>query len=422
MAMEIEPILHNEQWAPKKKFFSLFIITYLLLYIFPFPFEETPVIGPVVDYYYQGVDFLSFWIGSHIFQIKNLDHLRSYGGETIEFVMVFTLFLSALAITTLVFFIDKKRTNYKKLYYLVIGYARFYVGIKLLSYGFYKVSGGQFIFPPLKLFETPFGNFSSQQLLWAFMGYSKLYGTFIAVSEIMGGLLLLFPRTKLVGCILVIIIMSNVLLLDIVFINAIIVFSGHLLLIAIIIIYPYLKRIIDFLIFKKADNLENVVYIFQSKKLILSKNIFKSVIILCFLYLVIYPGVSRILAKPIYTPLYGVYRVKKFTIGQDSSITAADSIRWQRLIIDKRSSFITTISDSTSIYKTAVDTIKKTLNIVSVKDTSTKYQFTYSEIADSTLVIRGNWKGKDVIVTAKKKNPQEYFLINRKPKDVSVVF
>lgn len=80
------------------------------------------------------------------------------------------------------------------------------------------------------------------------------------------------------------------------------------------------------------------------------------------------------------------------------------------------------MADFTSIYKTAIDTIKKTLNIVSVKDTSTKYQFTYSEIADSSLIIRGNWKGKEVFINAKKKSIQDYFLINRKPKNVMLEF
>jgi hypothetical protein len=61
------------------------------------------------------------------------------------------------------------------------------------------------------------------------------------------------------------------------------------------------------------------------------------------------------------------------------------------------------MADFTSIYKTTVNTVK-ILNIVSVKDTSAIYQFTYFEIADSSLIIRGNWKGKDVFINAKKKS------------------
>ena len=419
MTMEIEPILHKEQWTPMKKFLTLFIITYLFLYIFQFPLDEVPGISVAVSYYQEALHFTSLWIGTNIFQIKNLDQ---FGVYTVQYVQVFTLLLIALAITTLAFFLDRRRANYNKLYYLTIGCARYYVGLTMLVYGSWKITEGQFGFPSLKIFETPFGNLSAPQLFWSFMGYSKIYGTFVAISEITGGFLLLFSRTKLIGSILVIIIMTNVLLFNIAFINSVIIFSSHLLLIAIIILYPYLKRIIDFLIFKKTEALENDDYLLQSKRLIFGKAILKTLIIIGFAYFAIYPGVENLFKKKTDPPLYGVYQIKKFNIGQDSSITAADSIRWRRLIIDKRSSYITTMTDFTSVYKTAVDTIKKTLNIVSVKDSSAKYQFTYSEIADSSLNIRGNWKGKDVFINAKKKSIQEYYLINRKPKNVTVEF
>ena len=422
MTMEIEPILNNEQWTPWKKFSTLFLIVYLFLYIFPFPLNLVPGISEVVNFYEEGLYSAFIWIGINILQINNLDQLSASGANIINYVKVFSLLLIASAITTLAFFLDRKRPNYNTHYCVIIGYARYYVGLTLLNYGFMKILGNQFGFPPLKLFETTFGSLSAPQLFWAFMGYSKLYGNFIAISEIAGGFLLLFSRTKLIGSILVIIIMANVLLLDIAFINSAIIFSSHLLLIAIIILYPHLKRIINFLIFKKTAALENVDYLFQSKKINFRKAILKTLIILGFAYLVIYPDVGKLFVKKNDPPLYGVYQVKKFEMGQDSSITAADSIRWRRLIIDKGSTFITTMADFTSIYKTAIDTIKKTLNIISVKDSGDKYQFTYSEIADSSLTIRGNWKGKDVFINAKKKSSQDYFLINRKPKNVMVEF
>ena len=422
MAIEIKPLLNNEQWTPGKKFFTLFLIVYLFLYIFPFPLGEIPGISVAISYYQEALYSAFLWIGTNILQIKNLDQLSASGIYTIEYVKVFSLLLIALAITTLAIFLDRKRANYNILCYLIIGYARYYVGLTILIYGFMKIFGSQFGFPPLRLFETPFGSLSAPQLFWAFMGYSKVYGTFIAISEITGGFLLLFSRTKLIGSIMIIIIMVNVLLLDIAFLNSAIIFSIHLLLIAIIILYPHLKRIINFLIFKKTEALENVDYFFQSKRLRLVKAILKSLVIIGFVYLDLYPGVGKLFVKKIDPPLYGVYQIKKFEIGQDSRITAADSIRWRRLIIDKRSSFITTMADYTSVYNTTIDTIKKTLNIISVKDTTDKYQFTYSEIADSSLIIRGNWKGKDVFINAKKKNIQEYFLINRKPKNVMVEF
>ena len=414
-------LLEATQTIYMKKFFTLLLIVYLFLYIFPFPLYLIPGLSEVVNYYEEGLYSVFLWIGTNILQIKNLDQFAS-GLNIINYVKVFSLLLIATAIATIVFFTDRKRANYNILYYIIIGYARYYVGLMLLDYGFMKIFGNQFGFPPLRIFETPFGSLSAPQLFWAFMGYSKVYGTFIAISEIIGGLLLLFSRTKLIGSILLIIIMANVLLLDIAFINSAIIFSSHLLLIAIIILSPHLKRIIDFLIFKKTEALKDVDYLLQNKRLRFGKAILKSLVIIGFAYMSIYPDLGKLFVKKTDPPLYGVYQIKKFEIDQNSSIIAADSIRWRRLIIDKRSSFITNMADFTSIYKTSVDTIKKTLNIESLKDSTDKYQFTYLQIADSSLIIRGIWKGKEVLINAKKKNIQEYYLINKKPKNVMVEF
>jgi len=97
--------------------------------------------------------------------------------------------------------------------------------------------------------------------------------------------------------------MANVLLLDIAFIKSAIIFSSHLLLIVIIVLYPHLKRIIDFLIFKKAEALEDVDYLLQSKRLRFGKAILESLVIIGFSYLFIYPGLGNLFVKKTDPPL-----------------------------------------------------------------------------------------------------------------------
>lgn len=99
-----------------------------------------------ISYYQESLYSAFLWIGTNILQIKNLDQLSASGIDTIEYVKIFSLLLIALAITTLAFFLDRKRANYNILYYLIIGYARYYVGLTILIYGFMKIFGGQFGF------------------------------------------------------------------------------------------------------------------------------------------------------------------------------------------------------------------------------------------------------------------------------------
>jgi len=55
---------------------------------------------------------------------------------------------------------------------------------------------------------------TGMQLMWAFYGYSKTYAIIIGCFEIIGGLLILFKRTRVIGCLVVTTILVNVILQD----------------------------------------------------------------------------------------------------------------------------------------------------------------------------------------------------------------
>lgn len=56
---------------------------------------------------------------------------------------------------------------------------------------------------------------TGMQLMWAFYGYSRPFGLILGVLEITGGVLMLFRRTRLLGCFFVSTILVNVILQDI---------------------------------------------------------------------------------------------------------------------------------------------------------------------------------------------------------------
>ena len=58
---------------------------------------------------------------------------------------------------------------------------------------------------------------SGQELMWAFYGYSKSFPTILGVLETLGGILLLFRRTRLLATLLLTTILINVILQDIVY-------------------------------------------------------------------------------------------------------------------------------------------------------------------------------------------------------------
>ncbi|HEY0022543.1 MAG TPA: hypothetical protein VGB24_06515 [Longimicrobium sp.] len=82
-----------------------------------------------------------------------------------------------------------------------------------LLYGFAKLMGSQFTILDSEL-DKPMGEVSGFWLTWYYFGYSAVYGSFIAVSQICGALLLTFRRTTLLGACLLFGITTNIVLVD----------------------------------------------------------------------------------------------------------------------------------------------------------------------------------------------------------------
>lgn len=101
--------------------------------------------------------------------------------------------------------------------------ARYYVCLFLLLYGIGKMIGGQFYRRgelPDEVAAMTLGEAPAFELAWTFMGYSGTYIAFIGISQIVGSLLLLSERTKLLGVTILIPIMVNIVVFDLVFLNA----------------------------------------------------------------------------------------------------------------------------------------------------------------------------------------------------------
>lgn len=56
---------------------------------------------------------------------------------------------------------------------------------------------------------------TGMQLMWAFYGYSKPFVLTLGILEIVGGLLIFFNRTRLIGCLFLSTILINIILQDI---------------------------------------------------------------------------------------------------------------------------------------------------------------------------------------------------------------
>lgn len=90
---------------------------------------------------------------------------------------------------------------------------RYLVAFTLFSYGFAKLNGAQFTILDSEL-DRPMGEVSGFWLTWYYFGYSRAYGTLLALAQIGGAALLLFRRTTLLGAVFLLPVVGNIVLVD----------------------------------------------------------------------------------------------------------------------------------------------------------------------------------------------------------------
>jgi hypothetical protein len=91
---------------------------------------------------------------------------------------------------------------------------RYLSALLILTYGFAKINGSQFTILDSEL-DKPTGQVSGFWLTWYYFGFSPFYGTFLALVEIVGAILLTFRRTTLLGACILAPMLANIVLIDI---------------------------------------------------------------------------------------------------------------------------------------------------------------------------------------------------------------
>lgn len=93
-------------------------------------------------------------------------------------------------------------------------FLRYFAALIILMYGFAKINGAQFTILDSAL-DQPMGHVSGFWLTWYYFGYSPFYGSFLALVQIAGALLLTFQRTTLLGACILAPMLGNIVLIDI---------------------------------------------------------------------------------------------------------------------------------------------------------------------------------------------------------------
>jgi hypothetical protein len=318
IAQEVEP----RGWRRGHRFAFRFVLAYALLYCLPFPLDVPPKTSWLDDAVTWVWHKLGVFVGDLVFGTHITVFSNGSGDTTYDYVMLFTM--SALALTAAVAWTlaDRRRLDYRKLDAALRVYVRYILGITMMSYGFAKVFKTQFPFPSADRLNETYGESSPMGLLWTMMGYSPGYNLFTGGIEVLGGMLLLWRRTALMGSIVSAGALTNIVALNVFYDVPVKLYSTHLLLMSVYVMAPDLGRLAGVLILNRAVS-PRPAPVPLSRQWAWARRGVKVAIIGYTLYSQIDQQLSyRRTMEDSPSPLAGLYVVDRF---------ASDAPRWQSL-------------------------------------------------------------------------------------------
>jgi hypothetical protein len=334
----MEPLRQdNPAWGPVRRALFRFLFSYLVLYNFPFPLSVIPVYGEVLKQSYLEIwKGVAPWVGEHVFGVGVRPRASGSGDTTYGYVIVFSYLILALAATAVWTLLDSRRANYARLHEWLRVYVRFALAAAMLLYGAYKVIPEQFGTPfPSDLLQ-PIGEGSPMWLLWMLMGSSIPYVIFTGAAEVLGGLLLVARRTTLLGALVCIGVLSNVVMLNLSYDVPVKLYSSHLLLMAVFLAAPGLKRLAGLFLWNRRVPPAEPRPLFASRRGNLGALVFRTVFILYVAVAALHRSHEDKLQYADMAAgqrLYGSWEVEELAVdGAVRPLLITDETLWRRLV------------------------------------------------------------------------------------------
>ena len=220
----------------------MLILVSLFFLTLPFPYSGFPNFAEIIAPIFEGI--ASFWAES-VFGLSGKYTIKLISDSTGLYLHLITLSIISLLSLRLSVFARKKNIPVDRFLY---GIVLFFLILHLAKYGFDKVFKHQFYFPEPNTQFTPVGHLSKDILYWSAIGSSYSYNVAMGILELIPAVLLLFRRTRLLGGLIAVGVMSHIVVLNFSFDISVKVFSMMLLLASVLIIMPWGKMLFRFFI------------------------------------------------------------------------------------------------------------------------------------------------------------------------------
>jgi len=353
------------------------------------------------------------WVGREVFGVEAVLREQSGSGDqAIMWMLVFCSLVVAAVVALVWSVLDRKRLAYPRLGAWFLTVLRLLLAGQMLFYGIAKAFPSQMPEPVLTQLLQPFGDFSPASVLWTQVGSAPVYEILLGCAELVGGLLLLLPRTATLGALLSLVSMAQVLVLNMTFDVPVKLLALHLVLMALVLLAPQLRRMADmFLLERRADPAVQPP-LFGSRRANRIAALVQAVIGLWMVVGTVYVGWTSWqdfgggAPKP---PLYGIWSVSEFRVdGQAVPPLLTDDNRWQRVVFDTPGAVTyQRMNGDLEMAGAEVDTGNRTITVVAAEQgpgaaggqeaaspAEPMAQLNYEQPAPDRLVLDGQLNGK----------------------------
>jgi hypothetical protein len=355
------------RWSPATRIAFRFFFSYFVLL---FASEGAAGLIPyslLQKYYALWLPLLQ-WIADHGLHLDRKLRLEDAGISNLAFgCVLFLCYLALVGVATALWSaLDRKRAHYERLYSWLRLLLRYLLAPAMIHYGAIKVIPAQMISPlPLGVLGMRIGDLFPNHLLWWTVGASSTFETFIGTAELMGGVLLLVPRTVLLGALLSAGNMLTVFLLNMCYDVSVKLMSLHFLVMALVLIAPDVPRLAGVLLFNRRVEPVRIRPLFSRKWLAWAPHV------ALFLF-----GLWSIRASfqhatqmyrehhPPRPPLYGLWEVEELAVdGREVPVPAVPD-RWRWVMIAQPGSLSAQlVNGSWKRYTMGLDREQKTLRL-----------------------------------------------------------
>ncbi|HXC43957.1 MAG TPA: DoxX family protein [Candidatus Dormibacteraeota bacterium] len=422
----IQPETNIPRWNPALRIAFRFWMIYFGLYCL------TTQIITSLFFASEGVDLpdpatvwplrpMIVWTAAHIFHVNaplGFGSNSASGDDTFGWVTAFCLLMIAAVATVVWSLLDRDRENYTELHKWIRLFFRFALAGQMLTYGFVKIFLVQMPYPSLTRLLQPFGTISPMSLLWNSMGAAPSYEIFCGCAEVVGGLLLIFPRTTTFGALISLADMTQIVVLDLSYDVPVKLFAFHLMLLSCFLLAPDVPRLVRFLLLNRAAAPSTQVQLFRSVR---ANRIALAAQVILGLWLVgmncnHYWGEWSTHAggRPL-PPLYGIWEVSQMSIDEQSRPPLlTDSSRWRRAIFDYPDRMVFQRTDeSFAPYGASVNLPDRTLTLTTSADKNWTASFTFQRPAEDQLILDGQMDNHQVHMELQLTDRNKFLLVSR---------